>query len=61
MNKNTRPRHLVGFTLIELSVVILIIALLTSILLSALGAARRTARNMQCLSNLRQHMIGIYA
>lgn len=52
-----QKKQKLGFTLVELLVVIAIIAILVSLLLPAVQAARESARRSQCKNNMRQNYL----
>ena len=54
-------RHRLGFTLVELLVVVGVAALLLGLLLPALGRARDVAKGAVCLSNARQLGVALNA
>ncbi|MDA1277303.1 MAG: prepilin-type N-terminal cleavage/methylation domain-containing protein [Verrucomicrobia bacterium] len=55
----TRLKTRLGFTLVELLVVIALIAVLASMLLPTLNRATRSARSARCKSNLRQQGLAL--
>jgi prepilin-type N-terminal cleavage/methylation domain-containing protein len=56
--RHSMPRKRTGFSLTELLVVILIVAILGGLLTVAVQRARAQARSTQCLNNLRQLALG---
>jgi prepilin-type N-terminal cleavage/methylation domain-containing protein len=56
-NQPTRAQS--GFTLVELLTVIAIIAVLASLLLTALASAKKKSRTMTCTSNLHQFSLAL--
>lgn len=59
-NEATAPRR-IGFTLVELLVVVAIIGILIALLLPAIQSARESARTTTCKNNLKQMGVALHA
>jgi prepilin-type N-terminal cleavage/methylation domain-containing protein len=57
---NQRKRCVRAFTLVELLTVIAVIAMLATLLSSALGSAKKASQRTRCTSNLRQISLGFH-